>query len=99
MQANRIARDLGIETKGKRLAQVVAEIDAADVRTMMSNQDAATTTASATRNSPTPSRRSPGSSSRAERPIRRTTAPTRSARPWPRTRDPSTCASRDTSSR
>ena len=34
MQANRVARGLGIETKGKRLAQVVAEIDAADaVRT------------------------------------------------------------------
>lgn len=29
LQANRIARGLGIETKGKRLAQVVAEIDAA----------------------------------------------------------------------
>ncbi len=30
MQANRVARGLGIDTKGKRLAQVVAEIDAAD---------------------------------------------------------------------
>lgn len=30
MQANRIARELGIQTKGKRLAQVVAEIDARD---------------------------------------------------------------------
>lgn len=50
MQANRIARGLGIETKGKRLAQVVTEIDAADVRSRMSKQDAATTTAP-----PTPS--------------------------------------------
>lgn len=34
MQANQVARGMGIETKGKRLAQVVAEIDAADaVRT------------------------------------------------------------------
>ena len=30
MQANQVARGLGIETKGKRLAQVVAEIDAQD---------------------------------------------------------------------
>lgn len=30
MQANRIARELGIDTKGKRLAQVVAEVDARD---------------------------------------------------------------------
>ncbi|CAN7366035.1 PLxRFG domain-containing protein [Acidovorax sp. LjRoot117] len=30
IQANRVARGLGIETKGKRLAQVVAEIDASD---------------------------------------------------------------------
>lgn len=52
MQANRIARGLGIETKGKRLAEVVAEIDAADVRTMMSNQDAATTTAPPTPSAP-----------------------------------------------
>lgn len=32
MQANQVARGLGIETKGKRLAQVVAEIDARDVQ-------------------------------------------------------------------
>ncbi len=30
LQANRVARGLGLDTKGKRLAQVVAEIDAAD---------------------------------------------------------------------
>lgn len=32
LQANRIARGLGIDTKGKRLAQVVAEVDARDVQ-------------------------------------------------------------------
>ena len=32
MQANQVARGLGIETKGKRLAQVVAEIDAQDAQ-------------------------------------------------------------------
>lgn len=34
MQANQVARGLGIETKGKRLAQVVAEIDSADRASM-----------------------------------------------------------------
>lgn len=38
MQANRLARQLGIETKGKRLAQVVAEIDAADVQQVVTAQ-------------------------------------------------------------
>lgn len=32
IQANRVARGLGIETQGKRLAQVVAEIDARDAQ-------------------------------------------------------------------
>ena len=38
MQANRVARELGIETKGKRLAQVVAEIDAQDAQRAASAQ-------------------------------------------------------------
>lgn len=52
MQANRIARGLGIETTGKRLVQVVAEIDAADVRSRMSNQGAATSAPSTTVSAP-----------------------------------------------
>lgn len=38
MQANQVARGLGIETKGKRLAQVVAEIDAQDAQQMATAQ-------------------------------------------------------------
>lgn len=38
MQANQVARGLGIETKGKRLAQVVAEIDAQDVQQVATAQ-------------------------------------------------------------
>lgn len=38
MQANQVARGLGIETKGKRLAQVVAEIDAQDAQRAESAQ-------------------------------------------------------------
>lgn len=38
MQANRIARGLGFDTKGKRLAQVVAEIDAADAARATTNK-------------------------------------------------------------
>ncbi|KJA11287.1 hypothetical protein RP29_06055 [Acidovorax temperans] len=38
MQANRVARQLGIDTKGKRLAQVVAEIDAQDAQQVASAQ-------------------------------------------------------------
>jgi hypothetical protein len=34
MQAGRVARDLGFDSRGKRLAQVVAEIDAADARSV-----------------------------------------------------------------
>ena len=41
MQANRVARGLGIDTKGKRLAQVVAEIDAADAQQGAAAQPAA----------------------------------------------------------
>ena len=41
MQANRAARALGLETKGKRLAQVVAEIDAADAQRAGVPQDGA----------------------------------------------------------
>lgn len=59
--ANSIARGLGIETKGKRLAQVVAEIDAADsaargstasipTASRMSSTGAASTTVPATLN-------------------------------------------------
>ena len=38
MQANQVARGLGIETKGKRLAQVVAEIDAQDAQQVATAQ-------------------------------------------------------------
>lgn len=56
MQANRVARGLGIETKGKRLAQVVAEIDAAD----------SASSARASENSPAPSSVPAPSSMRSE---------------------------------
>lgn len=39
MQANRVARAMGLDTKGKRLAQVVAEIDAADAQRAGVHQD------------------------------------------------------------
>lgn len=38
MQANQVARGLGIETKGKRLAQVVAEINAQDAQQVATAQ-------------------------------------------------------------
>lgn len=41
LQANRVARDQGIDPKGKRLAQVVAEIDAADALRAGVRQDGA----------------------------------------------------------
>ncbi len=41
MQANRVARAMGLDTKGKRLAQVVAEIDAADAQRVNMAQPAA----------------------------------------------------------
>ncbi|GAB2531913.1 PLxRFG domain-containing protein [Simplicispira piscis] len=41
LQANRVARELGIDPKGKRLAQVVAEIDAADAQRAGVRQDGA----------------------------------------------------------
>lgn len=41
LQANRVARDLGIDPMGKRLAQVVAEIDAADAQRAGVRQDGA----------------------------------------------------------
>ena len=44
MQANRVARAMGLDPKGKRLAQVVAEIDAADVRRTGVRQNGAKST-------------------------------------------------------
>ncbi len=58
MQANQVARGLGIDPKGKRLAQVVAEIDAADRSTSapaprsMRSEGVATTTMPPARNAP-----------------------------------------------
>lgn len=41
MQAGRVARDLGFDSRGKRLAQIVAEIDAADAQRAGVRQDGA----------------------------------------------------------
>lgn len=41
MQAGRVARDLGFDSRGKRLAQVVAEIDAVDAQRAGVRQDGA----------------------------------------------------------
>ena len=41
LQAGRVAREMGLDPKGKRLAQVVAEIDAADAQRVGVRQDGA----------------------------------------------------------